>query len=48
MTYTNPILDMFERDRIEAYWRREAKKQEAKKQEEVDSPWLPEKESIMI
>ena len=48
MTYTNPILDIFERDKIEAYWRRKAKEQEAKKQEEVDSPWSPEKEPIII
>lgn len=48
MTYTNPNYDMFKRDRVEAYWRRKAKEQETKKQEETDSPWSPEKEPIMI
>lgn len=35
MSYTNPILDMFERDRIGAYWRRKAKEQEKKEQEKM-------------
>lgn len=48
MTYTNPILDMFERDRIGAYWRRKAKEQEKKEQEKNEEKWLPENEPIMI
>lgn len=48
MTYTNPILDMFERDHVEAYWLRRAKEQEKRKQEEISSPWSPEKEPIII
>ena len=43
MTYTNPICDMFERDRIEAYWLRRAKEQEKN-----EGPWSPEEEPIMI
>lgn len=48
MTYTNPILDMFERDRVRAYWRRKAKEQEKKEQEKNEDEWSPEKEPIII
>lgn len=48
MTYTNPILDMFERDRIGAYWLRKAKEQKEKEQEQIEGSWSPEKEPIMI
>lgn len=48
MTYTNPILDMFKRDRVEAYWARRAKEQEKRKQEQIEGEWSPEKEPIII
>lgn len=48
MTYTNPILDMFERDRIKAYHLRKAKEQKEKEQEQIEGSWSPEEEPIMI
>lgn len=48
MTYTNPIYDMFERDKIEAFWAREAKKKENKTQWKDEKDWTPEDEPIMI
>lgn len=49
MTYTNPNYDMFERDRIKAYWlRAKEQKEKEQEQEQIKGSWSPRKRTIMI
>ena len=50
MTYTNPIYDMFERDRNAAYWKRVKEREEEGKgyKEMNDENWSPDEEPIII
>ena len=50
MIYTNPIYDMFERDRNAAYWKRVNEREKERKEckEINDNNWTPEEEPIII